>query len=184
MPTVIEALPFSTQLGLALIPTLGALFAGVGLLLNVQQSRRTHKQTRAALVSASLKGFIEDEEIQRAFYLIEYSEFRYDGNFHKSVQEREIDKLLRHFSNLALAWEAELLTTKDVRPVQYYILRVLQNEEVTKYLKFIARWSKSQGIGEHPYDALTKMGLALQDKDHKILTQTNNPLPPSAPRAG
>lgn len=51
----------------------------------------------------------------------------YNSEFHKSQQEREIDKLLRHFANLALAWQAGLLTKKDVLPVQYYVLRIVRD---------------------------------------------------------
>ena len=79
-----------------------------------------------------------------------------------SPQEREIDKLLRHFANLALAWQAGLLTKEDVKPVQYYVLRVVRNTEIQKYLEFIAQWTSSSSLGEHPYAALTKLSLELE----------------------
>ena len=161
MQPALQVLPFWAQVALAIAPTLGAVFAAFGLLLNVQQSRKTNAQARAALVAGCLKGFAEDEEIQKAFYAIEYSEFRYDENFHKSVQEREVDKLFRHFANLALARQAGLLSTVDVRPVQYYVLRVMRDSEIKKYLEFIARWSKENGLGEHPYTVLTKLSARL-----------------------
>jgi hypothetical protein len=82
--------------------------------MNVKQSRRTNAQTRAALVAAYLKGFADDDEIQNAFYAIEYSVFNYDDSFHNSKFEREIDKLLRHFAHIALAWQAGLLSTTDI----------------------------------------------------------------------
>jgi hypothetical protein len=113
-----QILPLWAQITLAVVPALAAIFAGVGLMLNVRQSRRTDAQARAALVASCLKGFAEDEEIQRAFYTIEYSEFEYGPEFHNSTIEREIDKLLRHFANIALAWQARLLTTNDIRPIQ------------------------------------------------------------------
>ena len=162
MQPILQALPLWAQVALAVVPALGALFAAFGLLLNVQQSRRTNAQARAALVAGCLKGFAEDEEIQKAFYSIEYSEFRYNPDFHKSPQEREIDKLLRHFANLALAWQAGLLSTTDVRPVQYYVLRVMRNPEIEKYLEFIAHWSKQASLGEHPYTVLTNLSKELE----------------------
>lgn len=157
MQPVLQVLPLWAQIALAVVPALGALFAAFGLLLNVQQSRRTNAQARAALVATCLKEFAGDEEIQKAFYAIEYSEFRYDSNFHKSPLEREIDRLLRHFANLALAWQAGLLSTADIKPVQYYVLRVMRNPEITKYLDFIAQWSEQTNLGEHPYAVLTKL---------------------------
>ncbi len=161
MQPALQALPLWAQVALAIVPALGALFAAFGLLLNVQQSRKTNAQARAALVAGCLKGFAEDEDIQKAFYAIEYSEFRYDEDFHKSSQERDVDKLLRHFANIALAWQAGLLSTSDVQPIQYYVLRVMSDPEIKKYLSFIARWSQETGLGEHPYAVLTKLSEKL-----------------------
>jgi hypothetical protein len=161
MQPALQVLPLWAQVALAIVPALGALFAAFGLLLNVQQSRKTNAQARAALVAGCLKGFAEDEEIQKAFYAIEYSEFQYDEGFHKSPQEREIDKLLRHFANLALAWQAGLLSTADIQPVQYYVLRVMRDPEIKKYLAFIAHWSQMTGLSEHPNAVLTKLSEKL-----------------------
>ena len=94
MQSSIQALPQWVQLALLIISAASAICAAGGLLLNFFQSRKTNAQARAALVAACLKGFAEDDEIQRAFYAIEYSEFTYNDGFHKSEQEREIDKLL------------------------------------------------------------------------------------------
>ena len=163
MQSLIEALPRWAQLALLIVPALSASFAAVGLLFTVYQSRRTNAQARAALVAACLTGFAEDEDIQSAFYMIEYSEFKYDAAFHRSDEERNVDKLLRHFANIALAWQAGLLSTQDVRPIQYYLRRVLDDPEIQKYLKFIASWSEMATHGEHPYAVLTKMASALRE---------------------
>ena len=161
MQPTIQALPHWAQLALLIVPAASAIFAAVGLLLTFYQSRRITAQARAALVAACLKGFAEDEEIQRAFYAIEYSEFKYDNGFHKSDREREIDKLLRHFANIALAWQAGLLSTRDVRPVQYYVLRIIRDPDIQSYLKFIAGWSEQQALGEHPYAVLSQLSERL-----------------------
>jgi hypothetical protein len=159
--SAIQALPHWAQLALLIVPALSAAFAAMALLLNFYQSRRTNAQARAALVAGCLKGFAEDKDIQRAFYSIEYSEFRYNDTFHKSEQEREVDKLLRHFANIALAWQAGLLSTIDVRPISYYVLRVVRDPEIKKYLEFIAQWSKEQNLGEHPYAVLGELSERL-----------------------
>lgn len=161
MQPYIQTLPDWVQLLLLIVPATSAVFAALALLLNFYQSRRTNAQNRAALVAACLKGFADDEEIQRAFYAIEYSEFKYNDAFHKSDKEREIDKLLRHFSNIALAWKAGLLFTADIRPLRYYVLRVERDTEIQKYLAFIAQWSKEQRLGEHPYAVFSQLAEAL-----------------------
>ena len=161
MQASIQGLPGWAQLALLIVPAASAICAAIALLLNFYQSRRTNAQARAAIVAACLKGFAEDEEIQRAFYAIEYSDFRYDEAFHRSDKEREVDKLLRHFANIGLAWQAGLLRTRDAKPIQYYVLRVMRDPEVQKYLKFLARWSSDQGLGEHPYAVLNELSKKL-----------------------
>jgi N-acetylmuramoyl-L-alanine amidase len=163
MPTSVQTLPQWAQLALLIVPTASAVFAAFGLLLSFQQSRRANAQARSALVAECLMRFAEDEDIQRAFYAIEYSTFKYGEGFHGSEHEREIDKLLRHFSNIALAWQGGLLSTRDVRPIQYYVLRVVRNPEVQAYLKFIASWSERQKLGEHPYAVLIQLCEKLRN---------------------
>ncbi|MFO1417453.1 MAG: hypothetical protein U1E83_02170 [Methylotetracoccus sp.] len=73
IPSAVQALPLWAQVALAVVPAVSALFAAIGLLLNVRQSQRTNAQARAALVSECLAGFADDEDMQKAFYAIEYS---------------------------------------------------------------------------------------------------------------
>jgi hypothetical protein len=157
-----QLLPLWAQVTLLLIPAVSAVLAACGLFLNVQQSRRTNTQARATLVAESLRGFADDADIQAAFYAIEYSDFVYDASFHKSDQERQVDKLLRHFANIAMAWQAGLLTTQDARPIQYYVLRIMRDAEIQKYLAFIEQWSSRAALGQHPYSVLEKLRQAFE----------------------
>ncbi len=136
---------------------LSAILAATGLFLNFHQSRRTNAQPRAALVAGCLKGFIDDDAIQPAFYLIEYSKFEYDSGFHDTETERDVDKLLRHFANMALSWQSGLLSTKDIRPLQYYLLRVMTNPGIQKYMRFMETWAQRAGVGTHPYTVLGRL---------------------------
>jgi hypothetical protein len=138
-----QALPLWIQVLLLVVPAASAVFAAVGLLLTFQQLRRTNAQARAGLVSECLKSFAEDEGIQRAYYAIEYSKFQYNDEFHGTDLERDIDKLLNHFSNIALAWQAGLLNIRDVRPIRYFVLRVTRDPEIRKYLAYMADCPKS-----------------------------------------
>lgn len=162
MQAIIQALPYWVQLTLLLVPAISAVFAAIGLLINVRQSRRTNAQARAALVAACLKGFADDEDIQSAFYAIEYSTFRYGAGFHGSAQERQVDKLLRHFANIALAWQAGLVSIQDVMPIKYYVVRVVDDLEMKRYLEFIRDWSAKVGVHEHPYQVLEALGAELR----------------------
>lgn len=155
---ILQTLPIWVQLALLFVP---GVLAAAGFFMNVWQSCRTNKQTRAALVAGCLKGFADDYELQNAFYAIEYSVFKYDDSFHNSKFEREIDKLLRHFVHIALAWQAGLLSIADIKPIQYYVLKVMRDPEIRHYLEFIADWSQQNNIGEHPYAVLTKLSEQL-----------------------
>lgn len=154
-------LPLSLQLTFALIPTISAVFAAIGLILNVMQSRRTNRQARATVVSKFLSDFANDEDMQGIFYAIEYSKFYYDDDFHDSENERKLDKTLIHFTNLALAWKFGLLEDRDIFPVQYFVRRLLRDEGVTAYLRFIDNLLDHTELGEHPYQALKDMGRVL-----------------------
>ena len=161
MQPSLTLLPVWLQVTLALVPTISALFAGVGLILNAVQARRTDKQARASLVADFLSDFASDKDMQSIFYAIEYSKFQYGDDFHESEEERKLDRLLVHFANLALAWKAKLLQDRDLLPVQYFVRRLLGNEGVKSYLRFLDNWSEYEKLGEHPYQALKEMGAVL-----------------------
>src|SRR6185312_11197240 len=123
-------LPHTLHLVLVIVPAVTALSATAALLLNYYQSRRNDVHARASMVANCLKDFAGDPDIQRAFYAIEYGEFSFKDDFLKSDRERDVDKLLRLFANLALSWKGKLLTIGDIRPIQYYVLRVMTNPEI------------------------------------------------------
>jgi hypothetical protein len=157
MPPIFQSLPIWFQLTLVAIPALSAIFAASALALNILQSRRTNSQARATLVAGSLKDFANDKDIQRAFYSIEYDKFTYSESFHDSEEERDIDKLLRNFANLAILWKSGLLSIEDLRPAQYYILRVMKNPDILKYMDFMENFLKRSTNGQHPYAVLGEL---------------------------
>lgn len=163
MHSFVPSLPLWAQLLLAFVPALGATFAAIGLWLNAAQSRRTNAQARAAIVAKCLDRFMDDEDMQAIFYSIEYSRFQFDrATFHDSVEEKQLDKLLMHFSTAALAWKANLLKTDDLQPLQYFVRRALRDPGVDAYVSFVVEWSSRADLGEHPYIALSGMGRALE----------------------
>lgn len=153
------------QIAMIVIPA-GSLVVATGiLLLNMWQTRLNNALVRAKMVSDCLHIFTDDEKIQIAFYKIEYDKFEYDkSKFHgsDSDEEKEIDKLLRHFSNLALMWKNELLSLRDIQPIQYYILRITRNEGVKKYFKVLGEWLGRTKIDDHPYDTLIELSEKLE----------------------
>ena len=158
---ILPNLPTWVQVVLTVAPALAATFAALSLIVNVQQFRRMNAQARASIVTGCLQGFAADGDMQNAYYAIEYGGFRFDDGFPDSSREREADRLLRHFANIALAWQGGLLTLRDVKPLEYYILRIMTDGEIRKYLDFVVSMSRQVSPNEHPYAVLAKLGRAL-----------------------
>ncbi len=162
MYELLKTFPYSIQVSIVLIPVVSLLIGVIAFVINVRQTILNNKLVRAKMVSDSLHTFMDDATIQSAFYKIEYDEFKYGHQFHGSNEEKEIDKLLRHFSNLAMMWKVGLLELNDIYPIQYFILRTTRNKNVQQYLNFIDDWSNRVGTGGHPYADLNELSKKLE----------------------
>jgi len=166
MNELIKSLPYWFQITLLCMPALSLFIAACAFVVNARQTVLNNKLDRAKIVSGCLHTFMDDNMMHNAFYKIEYDQFKYSDKFHKSNEEREVDKLLRHFSNIALMWKNNLLTLSDIYSIQYFILRTVNNTEIKKYLAYIEEWSKEAGTGGHPYDALNELSTMLNAKNN------------------
>lgn len=163
MLQTINTLPYWVQISLVCVPVIAAMFAGFGLFLNAAQSRRTNSQARASIVNECLNKFSDDADMHEIFYCIEYSEFEYDPDtFHRSLQEKQLDKLLMHFSTVALSWNSGLLNIYDLQPLQYFVRRFSRNMGVNEYIHNVIEFSSRAGLGHHPYVSLLKMANELE----------------------
>ena len=169
MDELIKSLPYCLQLAFLFGPAISVFIAAIALSLNVRQTTLNNKLNRAKLADDSLRTFLADDIMQNTFYKIEYGRFEYEPSaFHDSEEECEIDKLLHHFSNFALLWRHGLLglgprDLKYVYPFQYYILRIMNDPEIIRYLSFIKdKWMPMVGIRDHPYLALQSLAEALR----------------------
>lgn len=166
MAELVKDFPEWFKVLIVLILAISVLIASFAFILNLKQSFLNNKVARSKIISDTLHSFMDDETIQKAFYEIEYGKFQYKSNFHGSDEEKEIDKLLRHYSNLALMWKNGLLTLKDIYPIQYYIMRICQNSEINKYFDFMKRWTKTAKISSHPFLTLEELGKEIKKKNN------------------
>ena len=158
MCDLLITLPKFLQWGLILVPIFSLVVAAIALVKNLDQTKLNNQIRRATIVSEWLQTFMKDEAMQMAFYKIEYDKFKYIASeFHDSDEEFEIDKLLRHFSNIAVLWENGLLSLSDIEPIKYFIKRAVKNPEIIEYCKFLDEWVKISGTGGHPYTSLNKL---------------------------
>ncbi len=164
MYELIKTLPCWLQYSLLIVPIISLAIAAGAFTVNVYQTILTNKLRRAQIVSDCLHTFMNDAMMHEAFYKIEYDNFIYDESFHDSDDEKKVDKLLRHFSNLALLWQGKLLNIDDIHPVQYFILRIMNNCDIEKYLSFIDEWASKSDTGAHPYSSLMVLKKALNNE--------------------
>ena len=159
----IETFPYWLQISLLLVPVLSLLIAACVFAVNVWQTslsgRNDHLQ-RAKIVSDAISSFMSDDIMRHVFYKIEYGEFEYHEDFHDSIEEKETDKLMMHFSNLAIMWNNDLLDLKDLEPLRYFICRTVHDSEIEKYMDFLLKiWldKSGTGAGVHPYGLLREL---------------------------
>lgn len=163
MQQTVTLFPYWMQILVALVPTLAAIFAGIGLFLNTKQSRRSNAQARAAIVNNCLGKFTEDRDMQEIYSSIEYSQFAYDPSaFHNSPQEAQLDKLLMLFSTVALSWRTGLLNRHDLQPLQYFVRRIARDHDVIRYIEFVIEFSSRAGLGHHPYVSFLEMAGEIE----------------------
>lgn len=167
MDALITDFPQWLKMFLVAVPLMSLLVATCVFGLNLRQTILTNKISRAKMISDTLHTFMDDEIVQKAFYKIEYEGFKYSPSFHGSEEEKEIDKLLRHFSNLALMWKNGLLSLEDIYPIQYYVMRIVQNEEINKYFDFMRAWIRKPGISSHPFLILSELGKEIEKDNAK-----------------
>ncbi len=163
MESVFANLPDWVQIAILVIPSLSTIIAALGLFNNACQMKRSSKLMSSRIITDCLRRFVDDEDIQSAFYDIEYAIFSYDPlTFHGSPSEKKVDKLLQNFASVALVWQAGLVSTQDLLPIHYYIQRIMSNQEIVSYLDFMSDWIRTNKVLNHPFSALTLLAKELE----------------------
>ena len=137
----------------------GHLLVLVGIAVAVWQLRVQTKSQGAVFLIDLLKVIYENEQLQRAFYNIEYNKFVYNNNFHQNHNERVLDSLLFHLNLICSLFEKRVITAKEFAHFQYIIERVLENDEIHKYLDWLEKWSKRINLDNHSFAALVRYGI-------------------------
>ena len=143
------------------ILAIGSLGTAIAAVVVVLQLHRNRVLTSVDFAAQALKEFAKDYDMQMMFYQIEYKTFKYDDGFHRSFREYQLDKLLRHFTAVALAWDRGLVRKKDLDIVRYYVLVIVGNKEVWRYVKHVRAVAKEKRGVVHPYGVLVKLSRRL-----------------------
>ena len=147
-----------------LIQIIAILIAAIGLFLNFRQLRAGNRQKRAEYIINLHNQYASDKDNLDIYYKIEYDAFEYDENFHKSEDEKKLDKLLDFYDNIAKLYKLNNFTLEDLDYVAYGYLVIYQNPSVTEYLGFLDNWYKRRGMRVRPFSAFRDVGQILEDK--------------------
>ena len=138
-----------------------ALAAG-GLLLTAYQISRSVKERRIDRVDRVRQSLYGDSDVIEIYYQLEYGEFIYDGDFHGSACEKQLDKLLSLFDTLAIQVEMKLLKLNDLDILAYEFLVIFSDENVQTYLNFLDTWVDTKGLKRPQFEAFRKIGKLLE----------------------
>ena len=138
----------------------------LSVLIALFQFYKSNKRNRAEFIVKLYNEYINDNDMVDMFYQIEYGEFKYNGSFHDSEDEKKIDKLLGHFDNICRLYHMKELTRADISFMEYQIRRVANNSQVLKYLSFLDSWFKRVGENTIKYADLRQ--FTSNNKTSKI----------------
>src|SRR5262245_54181221 len=101
---------FKTEVSIGdLIQAAAVLIAAVGLIYTALQTRRSNRQSRIQQIIDLHSRFLGDAALVDAYYKIEYQQFQYSPEFQGSELEKQIDRLLNCFENIAMLYEARVI---------------------------------------------------------------------------
>lgn len=138
--------------------------AALGLFANYFQIRKANIQKRAEYIVKLYNDFVNDTDMIDIYYQLEYSDFDYNDNFHGSASEKNLDKLLGHFSNIGRLYFMGILKKKDLKFLEYEFLIIYQNRNIQNYLKFLDDWFKLREINDEKFEYLRKTGKLLESQ--------------------
>ena len=145
-----------------LIQAVALLVAAGGLILTAIETRRSARQRRVQQIVELQHQFYSDADLMDAYYLIEYGEFEYDGNFHGSKLEKSMDRLLVHFESIASLYEAKVVSARELDIVAYNYLVIYQNRGIQQYFDWLDSWYKTRGIKEQPFGTFRAVGAVVE----------------------
>jgi len=132
------------------VAAISILYAGRQLGQNGQELQLTGRVARAQFLSDVTERYFSDKEMVEFFYRLDYPNldpiFEFDpATFPGSKEERLLDKLLYTYDLVGQLVQLEVLTFDEVRLFAFQASRVLQNQEVQKYLAWLEIQYKKYG---------------------------------------
>ena len=153
--------PFDLSLG-SVADIVVALVAIVGIPLVIWELRNTARTSRASFLLDATERYFSDDEVRKLYYDIDYGRFEieFDGGHPRSVrrgdrpevpfvgsdEERYLDHLLYTLETIGTIVQMRVLEPKEARIFAFQAQRVLSNESVAAYVKWVT--DQRGGTGE------------------------------------
>lgn len=129
--------------------------------------KKSNLQKRSEYVANLYNTYINDKDMFDIYYKIEYGEFEYNGDFAQSTTERQVDKLLGHFSDIGRLFQLGILTKEDMKFFEYEFLVIYNDKGIQNYLSFLDRWLKSRKIKTPKFEYFRSTAKLLKTENYK-----------------
>lgn len=143
-----------------------------------KQSKKSAVQKRSEYIIELYNTYVNDKKMIDMYYLIEYNklvynptvifpnfDFKFDRNFQGTETEKDLDKLLGHFSNIGRLYVLGILTKEDLNFFKYEFLRIHTNQSVKEYLKFLDNWFRVNNIIDKKFEHFRIVAEMLNDEN-------------------
>lgn len=119
---------------------------------------------RASYIETLLDKIKTDDAISEMIYKFQYSEFKYDSNFHGGEEERKIDRTLLFFNYICYLREKHIISKAEFSFFEIEISQALRSQDLIDYLYNLYHFnyrvegykSKSAGLENSVYSHLLK----------------------------
>jgi hypothetical protein len=142
------------------------LLGAAGLFLNLLQLHWNGKQRRAEWLARLYGRYLEDDEMAEIFQLLEYNKFEYkeEGSFHDSVDERKLDKLLEHYETIAMVFDLGTIKDPELGSFRFQMRTVYENAQVGKYFEFLDKWFAAGKMPEAAFVRSRQLAKLIKEK--------------------
>jgi hypothetical protein len=141
-----------------------ALIAATALLLNWWQLRKNALQRRAEYIVSHFSRYLNDPDMARMFYKLEYSTFTYPEDFHGTGDEIHMDRLLDNYDRLATLYEMGALSFEDLESMDYELITITSNEPLNRYFCVLDAIYEQRNIQKGSFPSLRKVGRLIMQK--------------------
>lgn len=139
-----------------------------GVFATFRQIYISNKQKRADLILQLCNQFYQDKDMQDIYYRIEYGEFQYAiTTFHKTEDEKKMDKLLSLFSNIGQLYQMGIVKDKDLEFIKYEFQIIYEYKAVQAYFQTLDSWFEARQISHLKFQPFRDVGKIIAKNNYK-----------------